>query len=148
MSIRATLLRFCELSWQARTELKAWLQKDADKECFSNPTTLRVASAQNAGGQAVSYCLVEQAFVVSGFAVNQNATPDEAQLAGDSITMKLEDEATRAGASKLLLVVPRGCPAPGGEWKELKVYERRIAQAVALGGVACATSSQATRYLN
>lgn len=145
MSFKATLLRWFELGWDARTELKAWLRQSRafnsfDPECFNN-AALRIASATNANGQAVAYCPIETAFVVNGYALNPNATPEDARKAGDYIEATLDREAQRAGVSKLLLVVPADHPSLAtldgwADFREVRVFERRIPQSVVMGGVA------------
>jgi hypothetical protein len=149
--IKATLFRLCEMSWQARTELKSWFKQSRTfstfaMSAFANPSLL-VASATNERG-TVCYCPVEKCFLVSSYCVKPEATEREAQLAGDHIDAMLEREAQRAGVSKIMIVLPMDCPAPEGEWEHVRVYQRKVSQAVATGGIDISAQSQATRYLN
>jgi hypothetical protein len=133
-NIKATLLRMSELSWESLTKLKAWMKMSAsfnsfDGENFNSPS-LKIAQASDANGTPVVFCPVETCFLVSAYAVSPNVTPLEAQHAGDVIDAEIARHAQRNGISKMLIVVPKDYPAlQDGEWKEFRVYERRIATA-------------------
>jgi hypothetical protein len=157
--MKATLRKFWELSWSDLCNLKAWMKRSAsfngfDVEQFQSNATLRIASATNERNEVVCYTPVETCFVVSAFAVSPNATPSEARAAGDLIDSEIAHYAQRAGVSKLLLIVPKDHPAlQDNEWsdfKEVRVFERKIPSTINSGGVGChkPTSVPASRYLN
>lgn len=149
----ARIFKYCELSWPALTELKAWLRKSTtfntfDMSMFANPA-LRVATATDASGNTIAYCPVESCFLISAYAVNPKATEAEATLAGDEIDAMLESEGQRAGISKCLIVLPPNHPGlPLDEFREVRVYERRIPLGVRSGGIPCYNQTQATHFLN
>ncbi|HEY6767998.1 MAG TPA: hypothetical protein VI386_24855 [Candidatus Sulfotelmatobacter sp.] len=154
-NIKASLLRYSDMSLSALTQLKAWMKRSAsfsnfDVESFA-ATSLRVASATSATGETLCYCPIETVFMVSAYAVNPNATPTEARTAGDAIDAQVARQAQLAGVSKLLIVVPADNPClQENEWsdfKEVRVFERKIPNTVNTP-VGCSTPSQETQYLN
>jgi len=157
MSFQATVLRYCDMSWSALTELKAWLRlsksfNTLDVACFNSPS-LKVATATSAEDRALAYCPVETAFIISGYAISPEATPSEAEQVGNDIEDALEREAQRTGMSKLLLMVPADHPRlkdldGWSDSKEVRVFERRIPPSVAMGGDVSYTWLQAIRHLN
>jgi hypothetical protein len=151
-NIKATIFKYFELSWPSRIQLKSWLTvsksfNDFDAENFNSPT-LRIAKATNEQGKPVVFVPFETVFLLSAYAVSPQATPIEAQRAGDEIDREIAVQAQRNGISKMLLVLPRDSPAlPKGEWREVRVYERKIPNAVNLHGVGCSTPSL-PQYIN
>lgn len=151
----ARILRWCEMSWDARTQLKVWLQKSKtfssfDMDNFSSPS-LRVACATDSQGAAICYCPIEQILMVRSFAVNPKATEAEATMAGNQLDQQIERLAQMNNISKLLLVLPKDHPAlqddEWGDFKECKIYERKIPPAIGFNGVGCPTPSPA-QYIN
>lgn len=128
--IKATLLRFKDLSWRDMCQLKSWSKRPFDVENLTSPST-RIAQATNGRGETVCYANVEAVMVVSGYAVNFLATPEDAQIAGDSIDKEIARAAQLAGISKVLILVPEDCPTDG-EFKTIRVYERAVPQNTSL----------------
>src|SRR5438445_13275940 len=92
-NMKATLMRWCQLSWGQRVELKAWAKRSKsfssfDVSEFENPL-LKVATATNATGETVVYCPVQTCFLVNAFVVSPSATPEEATSAGDLLDSEL-----------------------------------------------------------
>jgi len=149
MKIKASLLRYCEMSWPSLALLKRWMKLAAsfngfDLDGFSNPS-LKIAQATDADDQPICFCPVETVFLVSAYAVSPAATQAEARKAGDALDALIARQATMSGVSKMLIVVPRDHPELEGEWKEVRIYERKIQPTVMQGG--CHTSSPVA-YLN
>jgi len=78
------------------------------------------------------------------------ATEAEARRAGDAIDSLIEREAQIAGVGKCILVLPKDHPyLPESDWKEVRVYERKIPNAVATHGITSgSTATDSKRYLN
>jgi hypothetical protein len=118
-----------------------------DLESFS-ATSLRVASATNEDGEALCYCPIETVLMVSAYAVNPSITPEEAQRAGDAIDRQLEWHAQQAGIQKMLVVLPKDHPGlPLDEFKEVRVFERKIPQS-AMMGLGSFNTKPAATFLN
>jgi hypothetical protein len=71
MRFRAKLLRYCDLSWAALTEIKSWFKQQGlrdgfDVESFNNPK-LQVISATNEDGQTMVHCLIEPCYMFSAY---------------------------------------------------------------------------------
>jgi len=151
--MKATLLKWWEMSWPARTKLKAWMRQSAsfngvDPVTFSDPS-IRIAQASNEQGEPLVFCPVQTCFLLDGYAVGPEVTPEEAHRAGDLIDSMLEREAQRAGVSKLLICIPEGCPnLPEGEWKTVRVYERLIPSAVNTHLIDASATAQASHFIN
>jgi len=148
----ARILKLCEMSWPALTNLKAWSKRSASFSAFgfdnfSSPT-LRIAQATNEQGEALVFCPIEQVFMVRSFAVNPKATEAEARRAGDIIDQEIAHQAQRAGITKLLLVVPHNYPnLPDEKFELVKIFVRKVQPAIAMQGVGCHAQSP-TQYLN
>src|ERR1700691_209409 len=112
--IKATLLRYCDLYRPALTQLRSWMKRSTSFNCLDlesfSATSLRVASATNEAGETVCYCPIETVLMVSAYAVNPSATPEQAQRAGDAIDRQLEWHAQQAGIQKMLIVLPKDHP--------------------------------------
>lgn len=155
--LKATVLRWSELAWNARVQIKAWAKLSKtfshfDVQTFENPL-LKVAAVTDANGNSLVYCPVQTCFLVNAFIVAPSATPDEATQAGDKIDSMLEREALRAGVSSMLIMVPDGHPAlkDNPEWadfKTVKVYERKFPLAVNSGGIRLSSPSHVSNFLN
>lgn len=150
-NIKASLLRYCDMSWSALTELKRLLQQSAvvgsvfDVESLSNPS-LRIAQATNAVGQVICFCPIEQAVVINPLAFNPKATEIEMYAAGAAIEAELAHQAALSGVSKLLMVVPDNMPSMPGE-RFIRIVERKIVPAVITQGIATQTT-QALHHSN
>lgn len=145
--LKATLLRFRDLSWRDMTQLATWSKRRFDTEHVTSPSYL-VAAAKNAAGDVVCYANIRTVMLISYFAVNPQATPTEAYLGGDVIEKEVERQAALAGISQVLVVVPEDHRAVlDGEWKNLRVYEREIPQTT-IPNLGCSYPSQAAQYLN
>lgn len=152
-NFKANILKYCDSSLHTLTLLKKWMQRNASFNSFDTRTfsasSLRIASAKDERGNVICLCPLETVFLMSAYAVNPAATPEEAQQAGDILDSTIAHEAQQAGVSKLLLVVPKDLPyLPEGDWKEVRVYERFIPQTINEVGIDDAASSQVTQYLN
>jgi len=155
--LKATILRYCDLSYKSLVELKQWAKRSASfnsfpPENFASPS-LRVAVATNSDGETVCMTPIETVFLASTFLVNPLATQAEALAAGDEIDRQLSMEAQRVGASALLIMVPASNPKfRGKEWsdfKTMRVYERKFPNTVGTGGITLGKSnSTATNLIN
>jgi hypothetical protein len=140
--ITARILKYCDMSISALTQLKAWAKRSGgfnlfDPENFS-ASSLRMATATNARGETVCYAPIETVFMISAFAVAPNVSPEDARLAGDMIDSTIAREAQRHGINKLLLILPKDFPElPEGEWEEVRTYTRKIPQIIGSGGMSC-----------
>jgi hypothetical protein len=156
-NLRARIFKYCDISWKDLCNLKAWSKRSASfnsfpPENFSNPN-LKVAVATDSDGEVVCMTPIETCFMVSAFLVSPNATPEEAAIAGDSIDAALAASATRAGVSKMLIVLPDHIKFQGkdfGDFRTVRVYERNFPLTVNSGGTRLheTNSLQATKYLN
>jgi hypothetical protein len=155
-NIKARIMRFCDLSWKDLTNLKAWGQRSATFNSFPlenfNSPLLKVAVA-SADGEVVCMTPIETCYMVSAFLGSPNATPEQATLAGDEIDRQLSMEAQRAGVSSLLIMLPENHRAlrgkEFGEFKTVRVYERKFSQTVGTGGVTLSqANSIATNLIN
>ncbi|HWO32396.1 MAG TPA: hypothetical protein VNO32_26675, partial [Candidatus Acidoferrum sp.] len=100
-------------------------------------------------GEVICYTPIETVFMVSAYAVSPTATAAEAQRAGDVIDAAVAHQAQLAGVSKMLLVVPATHPdLPEGEWKQVRVFERKIPQSVAIQRIGCYNPIPVVKYLN
>jgi hypothetical protein len=147
-NIRAKLLRFRDLTWKDLRAFNAWPNKSADFDPFSaehlSSPTLRVGKATDEEG-ALCYCPAEQVFMVSAYVMRPGITPEQAQLAGDSITSAIQDEAQRLGISKLVLCLPVDHPATlDGNWRTVKISEQHIPQVNFINRMNETSSLQAT----
>jgi hypothetical protein len=158
--IKATIIRYRDFqfaaSWAALTQLPNWLSRtktfnSLDYEGSASPS-LRVACATNERGEAVCYTPIENVWVVSGFAINPAASPEEAQQAGDAIDAEIEREAQQAGVTRLLIMVPATNSAlvPEGldELKGVRVFERKIPTVEQARCYVPAASTSPVRYFN
>ena len=150
--MKATICKFCEMSWPALTQLKAWIRRSTSFNTFDvnelTTPSLRVASATDDKGETLVYVPVENVLMVSAYAVNSNATPIEAQQAGDAVDSLIERHAQQAGISKLLLVARVDQPGlPEGDWKTVKILERRIPH-IPLMGIGSYNSKPTEIYVN
>ena len=156
-NMKATLMRWCQLSWGQRVQLKSWANQSKlfssfDVSEFENPL-LKVATATNATGETVVYCPVQTCFLVNAFVVSPSATEEQATLAGDLIDSQLSTEAQRAGVSSLLIMVPDNHPAlldneKFGDFQTCRVYQRNFPLTVNSGGISLRKPAQATQFLN
>ena len=155
-NMKANLMRWCQLSWPQRVEMKSWAKRSKsfssfEVENFNNPL-LKVASATNATGETVVYCPVQTCFLVNAFVVSPSASEEQAALAGDLIDQQLSMEAQRAGVSSLLIMVPDDHPALRdkenfGDFKTVRVYQRNFPNTVGTGGIRLSSpSQQATKH--
>jgi hypothetical protein len=155
--MRATLLRWWEMSWAARTQLKAWMQQAAsfneiEPEAFNDPL-LRIAEVRNAQGDPVAFCPVQTCLLINGYAVGPHVTPEAAHQAGNLIDSMLEFEGQRMGVSKLLIAIPadHSCLQEsdlGMEFKEYRVYERHVPASFAVSGVGLFDSTPVMKFIN
>lgn len=148
--MKATLLKYCEMTREALTQLKSWLQRfpnGFDVENFHNPT-LKIAQSTNAVGQVVCYCAVEPAYVITSLATNPQATEIEVRTAGDYIEGSIAREAQLTGATKLLLVVPDTLPSqPDEKW--IRIVERKIIpRTLAMQGIGDDQSTSVMKLMN
>lgn len=152
-NLKARILKYCEMGWKELALLKRWMKHSTtfntfDPEAFSSPS-LRVAVGTNEQGDPIVFCPIESVLMVSAYAVSPSLSPAEAQRAGDVLDAAIAREAQRAGVSKLLLVLPKDYPVlPDSEWREVRVYERQIAQPLAMSGVDCSSTSAVNKFLN
>ena len=149
LSMKTSLLKFCEMSWDALTQFKTFIKSTpvkCDLEAFSDPT-LQIAQATNEIGQMICCCPVEQAYVMSVFAFNPNATDIEITDASCSIEAAIIRQAELAGVSRLLMVLPKNAPSMQGE-RSVRILERRITPAVNTHAMGSFTPSQATLHSN
>jgi hypothetical protein len=77
--------------------------------------------------------------LITGFSVNPHTTPKEAQRAGDLIDALLEQQASSAGISSLLMMIHGQ-----DECEEVRTY----AQNAAMQGVGRYNTISAANYLN
>jgi hypothetical protein len=130
-NIKATLMKYCELSWESLTQLKKAIAvsrsfNNFDATTFNSPS-VRVAVAVNEQGTPIAWCPVETIMVARAFAVVPGTSPEDAQRAGDAIDAEIAAVAAAKGITRLLLVVDANHPGMGGdEWRGLKVFERQI----------------------
>jgi hypothetical protein len=152
-NIKAALFRYCDLGLSHLTWLKRWMRLSKsfngfDPENFS-ASSLRVAVATNSKDDPLVFCPVETCMMISAYAVSPSTTTAEAQRAGDLIDAELERQAQMQGINKLLIVLPKDQPPlPEGEWKEVRVFERKIPSAVVTHGIGRSTDPHARQYLN
>jgi hypothetical protein len=151
LSIKATLLRYSEMSLSSLTLLKSWMRRSASFNMFDaenfTASSLRIAQATNEQGETLCMCPIETVFLVSAYAVSPNTTPSEAQMAGDILDGAIARIAQQQGIQKLLIVVPKDHPAlPEEEYEQVRVYTRRIPQPLAMQGVGCFNATSA--YIN
>lgn len=130
LNMKARIFKYCDMSRQALTELKKWMQRGVDVNIFNNNPTLRIASATNSVGDAVCYCTVESAFVLGSLVHHPKATTPEMFSAANLIEDAITTEAAQTGAHKLLIFVPENWPPVQGE-RFVRVVQRQIASAVA-----------------
>jgi hypothetical protein len=152
MKIKASLLRYCELSWEMLTHFKAFMKWSTfcrfDIEQFSTPS-LRIATATRGNGEPIVFAPIETCLLVSGYALNPTVTKDEARIAGDIIDAELARLGQQMGVTKMLVVLPKDCPESLLEedgWEEIRTYTRKIPVSAAMG-TAITTPSPAM-YLN
>jgi len=150
--IKAQLFKYCDLGLSQLTWLKRWMKQSSSFNGFApenfSTSSLRVAVATNSQDEPMVFCPVETVMMISAYAVSPALTPSEAQRAGDVIDAQIERQAQLQGINRLLIVLPKDQPPmPEGEWKEVRVFERKIPQAVMRGGVGYKSTCSAT-YLN
>ena len=152
MNLKATLLRYCDLSWKSLTEIKSWFKRSGARdgfnvESFNNPK-LQVISATNEDGQTVAHCLVESCYLFSAYLTNPEFKGEpEQQQAGNVIDGALAHLAQREGITKLLIVLPDSFPSqPEERW--VRTVERKVPQIAAIQAMGSFTQLPATRFLN
>lgn len=91
-----------------------------------NPNLL-VAKASDENGKAVAYLTAENILLVDGYAINPESAPGEAGRAGEYLDRAL---ASRAGVSRMWVVIPHEVPHQAGE-RQIRVLERKILTAMA-----------------
>jgi hypothetical protein len=105
-----------------------------------------VASAITDEGVALCYVFyirIGDVFLITGVSVNPIASPKDAQLTGDLIDALLEQQASSAGISSLLMMVPGQ-----DQCEEVRTYTRTIPQSAAMQGVGRYDNTPATHFLN
>jgi hypothetical protein len=138
LQLKATVLKYCELSWHDLRNIKRWFKREEARdgftlESFSHPS-LRVAKAENSVGQTICLTPIESCYVVGAYITNPEATSVELTRVGDSIDRELERIARREGVAKFLIALPDSRPSePGEKW--IRVIEREVPQSVLMGGV-------------
>ena len=157
--MKATLLRFCELSWGQRVEIKNRLKKSKsfsnfDVQEFNNPL-LKVATCSDGNGNTLVFCPVQTCFLINAFPVSPEASPEAAIAAGDLLDSELAFQASRAGVSSMLIMVPDDHPAlrdkeKFGDFKTVRVYQRDFPLTVNSGGMRLhnPNSLPATNHIN
>ena len=155
--IKATVRKYWELSWPDLCNLKAWMKNSKtfnsfDVDTFTSPS-LKVAVA-NADGKTVCMTPIETCYMVSAFCVNPSASPDDARRAGDALDAEIARQGQMNGVSKLLIVVPADHPSlqdssvDWADFKEVRVFERKIPQTVGTGGVWLPQTQSPATYQN
>ena len=154
LNIKASLLRYCELSWASLTQLKTYMGlckscfNRFDPEMFASPS-LRIAEATSEQGKPLMFVPIENVFLVGAYAVAPNTTQEEAERAGDEIEALVARQASMAGISKILMLVPPNYDGPyADEVKHLRVIERKIPNAISMGGVRLQDTPSAHSYIN
>lgn len=151
MRFRAKLMRYCDLSWSALTEIKSWLKRSRGLrdgftvESFSNPK-LQVISATNEDGQTMAHCLIEPAYLFSAYLVH----PDLKDIAeqtdvGNAVDAALSHQAQKDGVTRLLMVLPDSHRSePDERW--VRVIEKKVPQIAAIQAMGSYTQSPATYF--
>ena len=154
--LKATLVRYCELSVPVLTQLKAWMKRAprfqfTDTDTF-NASSLRVAVATNDKGEPQSITIVEKMLFCSGFAVRPDAGQDVAMQAGAAIDRVIEQQAALEGISKIFLVAPSDFEMQEDgmtrEIKNVRLFLRSVPQTTIAQGTWGQHRSTAARYLN
>ena len=147
-TIKATLLKYHDLSWNTLTEIKKWFGQSSRSrdgftmDSFVNNRKLQVATATNSVGQNIAHCLIEPCYMFSAYVLNPEATEIEQRRAGDVIDGALAHLAQKEGVQKLLLLLPDSYPSqPEEKW--VRIVERQVPQIAAIQGMGCNTHSPA-----
>lgn len=151
MSIKASVLRYCELSWAMLTQFKAFIKWSTfcnfDPLEFTTPS-LRIAQATNESGEPIVFCPLESCLFISGYAMNPKTSEDEAFRVGNTIDAEVARLGKQLGITKMLIAVPRNAPADllEEDGEVIRVFVRKIPQSVVMG--ATATAPSPAMYLN
>jgi hypothetical protein len=140
MKIKATLLRWSELSWDAIKQFNILMRGQV-----ATPS-LRVAIATNEQGDPLVIAPVETVLLVRDFVTSANATDEEKQRAGDAVDMEVAALGQRLGIGEVWIVVPEGASAPEDE--TIRVHIRKITHNDAVGVVIQNPSRSTAAYLN
>ncbi|MGB8989912.1 MAG: hypothetical protein WCC37_25165 [Candidatus Sulfotelmatobacter sp.] len=150
--IKATVLRYCELSWGMLTKFKAFMKWSTfctfDPAEFTTPS-LRVVTATNERGEHIVFAPIETCLFVSGYALSPTATKDEAFQAGNAMDAMVARVGKENGISKMLVVLPKNAPADlleNEDGEVIRVFVRKIPQSVLMGAVT--VTPLQTAYLN
>ena len=149
-TVKATVLKYSELSWSALTQIKAWFQRSPARngftlENFANNPSLKVAQAVNSVGQTIILTPIEPCYIIGAFLQDPDATSVEMRRGCDSIDVEIARLAQREGITKFLIAIPDSHPSQPGE-RCVRVIERVVPQIAAVQ-VGCHTQS-ATAHVN
>jgi hypothetical protein len=148
MRFRAKLMRYCDLSWSALTEIKSWLKRSRGLRdgftvvSFNNPK-LQVISATNEDGQTMVHCLIEPCYMFSAYLSHPDLKdkPEETD-AGNAIDAALYHQAQMDGVTRLLMVLPDSHRSePNERW--VRIVEKKVPQIATTQGVGCIAPSPA-----
>jgi hypothetical protein len=133
--MKSQILKYCELSWEALTHFKAFLGWSTfckfDVAELTTPS-LHIATAVNKQGVPMAFCPIENILLVS-YALNPNATKEEAGRAGDAVDTEVAKYAQRLGVSKAMIVLPEGVTIPDDEGETIRVHIRKIPVSPVIG---------------
>lgn len=149
MSIKATVLRWSELTWDAMKQFNIFMYKSTfSRDQIATPS-LRVAIATNEKGEPLLVAPVETVLLVSGFTISPGTTGEDAKLAGDAIDLEVARLGQQLGIGKVVFVIPKDAPALLEEdgWEEIRTYTRKIPQCDVTGFV-IPTPSRSAAYVN
>ena len=106
-NLRAKIFRFCDLSLDAFLEIWKWKKEPFgfDMKTLNDPA-IRVACATNDVGESITFCAIENAYVIQHLAVNPSATEVEIDRSHNLIMARVVHDAALKGATKLLMVIP------------------------------------------
>ncbi len=135
MSIKASIARWRELSWEAMKHFNRFLYGSTFSRDQINNPSLRVAIATNVQGEPLVVAPVETALLVSHITVSPNATTEEKHKAGDAIHLEVESLGQQLGIGRMIVVIPPDAPALLEEdgWEQIRTYTRKIPQTVSMG---------------
>src|ERR1700674_1732675 len=107
--MKASITKYFELSWEALTQLKAFLGWSTF--CKFDPAelitpSLRIATATNEQGEAMVFCPIENVMLVS-YTLNPKSSKDEAFRAGNAVDAEIARLGQQLGISKAMIVLPK-----------------------------------------
>jgi hypothetical protein len=135
-SMKTSIWKYADLSWDTLSKLKAWFRPDIAREGFTLENlnnSIKVVEVKNSVNQTVALCPIERCFIVQQI-VNPQATLIETGRAGDFVDQQLERLAQSEGMERFLIALPSSYPSqPDEVW--VRVISRQVPQIAAMQSI-------------